>query len=190
MEIKEINNRNYLGLFNETLSNKIERVLIGVADNFVVLRGNNCINEQYCKDNNIEIYNSQHTGGCIVLGDGDVEFNVFRYDGWDDCNNLRLLVFDFLKQKIPTLAMDNNDFIVDGKYKVASCSSINAGDGFIYTGFHFSVNVNLEHIKNICQKPMVKTPKGLSDYGVTSNQIIEFLSSLLKEKMGENYVVQ
>ena len=82
------------------------------------------------------------------------------------------------------------DFIVDGKYKVASCSSINAGDNFIYTGFHFSVNVNLEHIKNICQKPMVKIPKGLSDYGVTSNQIVEFLSSLLKEKMGENYVVQ
>lgn len=190
MEIKEINNRNYLELFNETLSNKIERVLIGVADNFVVLRGGNCINEQYCKDNNIEIYNSQHTGGCIVLGDGDVEFNVFRYNGWGDCDKLKEIVFDFLKQKIPTLSTNNNDFMVDDKYKVASCSSVNVGDGFIYTGFHFSVNVNLEHIKNICNKPMVKIPKGLADYGVTSNEIYEFLHSKLQESMGDNYVVQ
>lgn len=181
MEIKEINNKNYLQLFTDTLLNKKERILIGVADDFVVLKGRNSINESYCKDNKIEIYESQHMGGCIVLGDGDVEFNIFRYEGWEDCETFKNLIFDFLKQRIPTISLNNNDFLVDEKYKVASCSSVNAGDNFIYTGFHFSVNVNLEHIKNICLKPMIKIPKGLSEYGVSSEEIVGFLQKQLEK---------
>lgn len=179
MVIKEINNSNYLALFTNVLTNKEETVLYGVADDYVVLRGNNCINEEYCKDHNLDVYYSQHMGGCIVLGKGDVEFNIFRYNGWQDCKNISNKILQYLKTKIENINIYENDFLVDGKYKVASFSSVNTGNGFIYTGFHFSVNVNLEYINNICTKPMNKIPKGLNDYGITSEEIIQFIQTIL-----------
>ena len=42
-----------------------------------------------------------------------------------------------------------------------------------YTGGIISMNVNLDHIKAICRKPMKKVPKGLSDYGITSEEVEE-----------------
>lgn len=179
MEIKEINNKNYLEIFTDTLLNKKERILLGVAEDYVVLKGNNCINEQYCHDNNLDVYMSQHTGGCIVIGKGDVEFNIFRYNGWQDGDNYSKKILNFLKTKVENVEIADNDFLVDGIYKVASYSSVNVGDDFIYTGFHFSVNVNLEHIKNICTKPMNKIPKGLSEYDVTSQEIIDYIKEIL-----------
>lgn len=179
MEIKEINNKNYLSVFNDTLLNKKERILLGVADDFVVLKGNNCINESYCKQNNLDVYKSQHMGGCIVVGRGDVEFNIFRHNGWNDGEYYSKKILEFLKTKIDNIDIKDNDFLVDNIYKVASYSSVNAGGEFIYTGFHFSVNVNLQHIKNICTKPMNKIPKGLSEYDITSQQIIDYIKEML-----------
>lgn len=179
MEIKEINNKNYLDTFTDTLVNRKERILLGMAEDFVVLQGNNCINEKYCKDNNLEVYKSQHMGGCIVIGQGDVEFNIFRQDGWRDGEFYSKKILEFLKTKIANIDIKDNDFLVDDTYKVASYSSVNVGNGFIYTGFHFSVNVNLEHIKNICTKPMKKIPRGLSYYGITSEEILKYLEEVL-----------
>jgi hypothetical protein len=47
-------------------------------------------------------------------------------------------------------------------FKVAGCTSRILSDGRRYTAMHVSINVNLEHIKYICMKPMKKTPAGLS----------------------------
>lgn len=179
MIIKEINNANYLELFTDVLTNKEETILFGVADDYVVLKGNNCINEDYCKEHNLDVYNSKHMGGCIILGKGDVEFNIFRYNGWQDGKEISNKILEYLKTRIENVSLQENDFLVDGKYKVASFSSVNTGDNFIYTGFHFSVNVNLDHIKNICTKPMNKIPKGLSEYGITTEDIRQLFLNLI-----------
>lgn len=62
-------------------------------------------------------------------------------------------------------------------YKCGSYSSRRYGD-ILYSAFHVSINCNLELIKNICNKPMVKIPKGLNDFAITQEDVIGFLNSL------------
>jgi hypothetical protein len=34
-----------------------------------------------------------------------------------------------------------------------------------------SINIDLDHIKAICRKSMNKVPKGLSEYGITTEEV-------------------
>ena len=68
-----------------------------------------------------------------------------------------------------------NDVLVDG-YKVGSYMSQNI-NGVVYTATHISIGMDLDLIKAICVKPMVKTPKGLKDYGFTQEEIIAWVES-------------
>ena len=46
------------------------------------------------------------------------------------------------------------------------------GHGCIdFTCCFLCLNVNLDHIKAICKKPMKKVPKGLSEYGITTAEV-------------------
>lgn len=52
-----------------------------------------------------------------------------------------------------------------------------------YTAGFIGINTNLEHIKAICRKPMQKVPKGLSEYGITTEEVEEmFLNFCEVEK--------
>ena len=42
------------------------------------------------------------------------------------------------------------------------------------------VNVDLEAIKNACKKPMVKVPKALSEYGITTEEMVKFCEDYWK----------
>ena len=54
---------------------------------------------------------------------------------------------------------------------------VNKGDisvvhfGVDYTAGFIGINTNLDHIKAICRKPMKKVPKGLSEYGITTEEV-------------------
>ena len=41
-------------------------------------------------------------------------------------------------------------------------------------GFQISINQDIKAIENICYKHSVKKPKALSDFGVTTEEIVEF----------------
>ena len=45
-----------------------------------------------------------------------------------------------------------------------------------------SMNVNLDHIKAICKKPMEKVPKGLSEYGITTEEVEKMFVAFCKQK--------
>ena len=75
---------------------------------------------------------------------------------------------------------DNNDVLVDG-YKVASgCETIH--NGFNYMGYQISLYQDLETIKNVCNKPMVKIPKALSEYGITTDEMVDFIEEYWNNK--------
>ena len=50
-----------------------------------------------------------------------------------------------------------------------------AGYQWTYELVQISINQDLEVIKNVCLKPMVKVPKGLGEYGVTTEEIIDWV---------------
>lgn len=43
------------------------------------------------------------------------------------------------------------------------------------------MNTNLDHIKAICRKPMKKVPKGLSDYGITTEEVEQMFLEFCKQ---------
>jgi hypothetical protein len=50
-----------------------------------------------------------------------------------------------------------------------------------FTGVAIGINTNLDHIKAICKKPMVKVPKGLSDYGITTEEVEQMFLDFCKQ---------
>ena len=58
---------------------------------------------------------------------------------------------------------------------------ITGGAGFI------GINTNLDHIKAICRKPMKKVPKGLSEYGITTEEVEQWFLDFC-EKEGANEI--
>jgi hypothetical protein len=45
-----------------------------------------------------------------------------------------------------------------------------------FYGGHISIDCNLELIKDVCTKPMEKVPCGLGQYGITTQQVVDWLN--------------
>lgn len=176
----EIKPSNFMEVLGNAIANKEECSYSGISDGEVVLKGKNTINGDYCRKHNIRVENTYNEGGCIIDFEGDIEFGVFKYNGFEIPELIMKKLHEYLKEKGLNVVLDNNDILVDG-YKCGSCSSVNVGDRLIYTGCHISMSVNLEHIKNICTKEMHKVPKGLSEYGITSLEMYNYVNMILND---------
>ena len=143
-------------------------------------------NINYCEENNIPYVHQKtlHGGGCIIGVKGNIfvdaqKKNTFRnniYLSKDFANTL----CGYLKEKgLNSVKCDNNDVMVDG-FKVASGVEIKNGD-FKYMGYQISIYQDLETIKHVCNKPMIKIPKALSEYGITTEDMIYFCDKYFKE---------
>lgn len=127
------------------------------------------INEQYCKDNNIPVFRVERTGGTIVSNPGDFDFVIVEKEKKYTRPQILTKLLTLLVSKNQSVVFENNDLLVDG-YKVASYSYRDVPGG-IYTAIHISMSVNMNLIKNICNKEMIKVPKGLNDFGINSEDI-------------------
>lgn len=177
MQEIEINNSNYRQVILDIITNKKESLLYGICGGKVVLTGENDINFQYANDNGYEVWLSPTSGGSIVVNQDDVEIDIFRDNGWDDGDKFVNLIVEYLASLSLNVIRDNNDILVDG-FKVGSYSSKNVGDSnnpFIFTGIHLSFSVNLEDIRQICKKEMIKIPKGLLEFGVNQQDLINYV---------------
>lgn len=59
---------------------------------------------------------------------------------------------------------------------MASGAEIRVGDNLknVYNTYQISINQDIEAIKHICKKEMIKIPKALSDFGITAEEIVNF----------------
>lgn len=179
MRIENVTTDNCVEIVSKMLSDKVDTFAYGIVDKTMIYTGENNIDMDYCKVNNIVVY-PLNNGGTIVANMGDLDFSVHRLNGWEDYKVISNIILNYLKTKINTVELNGNDFIADGQYKVGSFCSKNVGDNFIYTAFHFSNNVNLELINRICSKEMVKIPKGLVEYNVNVGDILSLVLGIIK----------
>lgn len=131
-----------------------------------------------CKELGYDIAESFNNGGTILANKGDIIFSHLDApdNGWLD----RFVTYflDWLKVKGLNAVYQNNDILIDG-YKV--CGTCITRYGRIdFSSAILTVNTNLDHIKAICKKPMVKVPKGLSDYGITTQEMEEMFLAFCK----------
>lgn len=155
--------------------NKENEFFLSYNDKMYVLVGeNNDVNLDYCVKNNIEVINIKHRGGTLVLTENAIGFAHIGKDIDNDFSNSLIDNFVlFLRNKGLDARFNGNDVLVSG-YKVASVGKIPYKNKTYFT-FQISIDNDPELIKNICLKPMVKIPKGLSEFGISTAEIIEFI---------------
>ena len=138
-------------------------------------------NSEYITQNNIPLYDIARDGGTIVHSPGDIGVIFITDVRYDLIHNKFLNALKtFIENKLDnshTVTLDTNDILVDG-YKVASGVEKCAGVLFrkLYAAFQLSLNVDLELIQNVCNKEMVKTPKGMSEFNITREELLGFVS--------------
>ena len=127
------------------------------------------VDEETCTEYGYGVYESFNNGGTILASIGDIMFShvgeienkwIFRFADY---------FIEWLKAKGLNAVYEDNDILIDG-YKVCGLCITRYGRIDFSSGF-IGINTNLEHIKQICRKPMKKVPKGLSEYGITSEEI-------------------
>ena len=127
------------------------------------------VDEETCNAMGYEVCEAYYNGGTIIGNKGDMAFAHFGSieNGW----MMRFVDYflEWLKAKGLNATYESNDVLVDG-YKVCGMCVTTYGR-IDYTAGFLGVNTNLDAIKAICRKPMKKVPKGLSDYGITTEEV-------------------
>lgn len=165
----------YIQVISNNIANKQEVCMYAVLPKNIVYKGKGEIDEEYCQEHNVEVYNSIDYGGGIVGFEGDIVFIVLKQDGWNIGEELGALVKDYLVEQGLNTTIANNDVLIDDIYKVASYSSADTGDGFIYTAIQITFNADNEIIRHICKKDSVKIPRGLSYYNINKDELLSIV---------------
>lgn len=145
------------------------------------------VNFEYCQQHNIPMYDLKRDGGCIVHGKDNIAWAEIKPNSAKDFyyTNLDFLSHftDFLKEKGLNAIQEDNDILIDG-YKVASGCNINLPPDYkrTFSAVQISWKCDIDLIRNICLKPMVKIPKGLDEYNITQEDIIDFIQDYFKDK--------
>ena len=130
------------------------------------------VDVEYCRANSIEMYRRKSGGGCVYADEGNIMLSYITPDtNVNFTFNRYMLMVEHVLQKLGLDARTTgrNDILIDG-YKV--CGLCITRYGLIdFSSAILAVNTNLDDIKRICRKPMVKVPKGLSDYGITTEEV-------------------
>lgn len=131
---------------------------------------------EWCKENAIPFARQTYfsNAGCIIAVKGNIFIDAkVKVNGENvaDVFSKELCKF-FINKGLKSVRCDNNDVLIDG-YKVASgCEAIIGNMN--YMGYQISINQDLETIKRVCKKEMVKIPKALSEYGITTDDMVKF----------------
>lgn len=181
MKIIELDENNVVREITSFIVNQKEGIVYGIPKYTSVFCGrNNNLNVEYCKQYNIKLLQFPNEGGVIVVNKGDFDIGHFSYDIKNTFNkDFANYIIKYLKSFGLDAEFIGNDLILEKTYKCGSYSSRQYGN-LMYSAFHISIGMNIELIKNICIKPMIKIPKGLKDYGINTNQIYELFKSFLE----------
>lgn len=143
----------------------------------------NTIDRELCKSKGVKIKDLPNEGGIIVSGYGSISVGHLSKDINNTFNkDLTKHLYDFFTKKGLKVVLDENDLLIDGIYKVASCGSRRFGD-VLFSTFHISYSVDLDLIKAICTKPMNKIPKGLRDYGISQSELTNSFLEFTKNRL-------
>jgi hypothetical protein len=180
MEVLKVIQKEWLNEATSYIQDGLHRIAYVVVDFPVaIVHRKTQVDEALCEEMGYEIVESYNNAGTIVSNAGDVLIGHFYEpnNGWYD----RFIAYflDWLKAKGLNAVYESNDILVDG-YKVCGMCITRYGR-IDYTGGIISVNVNLDHIKAICKKPMKKVPKGLSEYGITSEEVEQMFLDFCKQ---------
>lgn len=160
------------------------KIFLTVVDTPVTLvHRKHQVDEEICQSLGYDIYEGLYNGGTLVANKGDLVFAHFCgvKNGWRD--RFTAYFAAWLKARGLNVTLNGNDVLVDGHKVCGTC--ITRYGRIDYTTIFMSMNPNLDHINAICRKPMQKVPKGLSEYGITTEEVeAMFLAFCAEDERG------
>lgn len=170
MEVLKILQNNWISAITKYISDGSHKIGYVVVDSPVaIVHRSYQVDETICKELGYEIVESYNNAGTIVSNVGDILIGQTNApnNGWYD----KFIVYfvNWLMSKGLNAEFKDNDILVDG-YKVCGMCITRYGR-IDYTGGIISINTNLTDIFKICRKPMVKVPRGLSEWGITTEEV-------------------
>lgn len=176
--MKKIEFKEYVKNLPNFLNTDEEQLYFVYGDKSYVLSNGSEFNEQYCIDNNIEVIRTEHNGGTIVSSIDDIYVGFITPHSNDFGTRIFHAFLEFLKNKGLNANYNGNDILIDETYKVAANSKIKTNYKY-YTAVGFFGTADIETIKNVCVKPMNKIPKGLNEFGVTKEDVENFINNFI-----------
>ena len=140
-----------------------------VESPIVIVYKPNQVDVDKCKDLGYELFELRSNSGTIVSNAGDIGIGHLGDIGNDWCDCFLNYFVKWLQDRGLDAKTEKNDVLVDG-YKVCG-TCVNRYGRIDYSCGLIGINTKLEDIKQICTKPMVKVPKGLSEFGITTEDI-------------------
>lgn len=172
MDIKKVKSHEAVATIQDFIENKKHGIAYCVHDEkSVFITSADGINEDACEELGYTVLDTRHTGGVVVVNEGDMSVIQFGEIGNDWMRRFADYLIERYKEKGLDATFDGNDVLIDG-YKISGLSATPYGH-IQYSTIHIGINTNLDHIKAICKKPMNKVTKGLSEYGITTDEIEE-----------------
>lgn len=179
MEVFKINQNHWLRYASNCIKYGLHRCGYVVIDSPVaIVYDKQQVDESVCNGLGYEVYEAFNNSGTILGNPGNIVIGYMGEPGTEWRDNFVAYFVDWLKGKGLNAEYTKNDVLVDG-YKVCGMCVTRYGR-IDYTGGIISLNVNLDHIKAICKKPMEKVPKGLSDYGITTEEVEKMFIAFCK----------
>ena len=128
-----------------------------------------------CERRGIAVAYGEYIGGSIVCMPGDLSVMRIHWGTDDWIVEFGRRVYDWLAGLGLDVVRSDNDLLADGK-KIFSWARATTKEGWCQSVAHFSIGpMDLELVKAICTKEMVKMPGALSDYGITAEDaLLEF----------------
>lgn len=140
----------------------------------------NTLNLEECKNRGLYVGKGKYLGGSIVNMPGDLSICITTWGDSDLAPYIVDRATEWLAERGINITRDGNDVLADGK-KVISWARATTLHGWCQSVVHFSVGaMDLDLVREICTKPMVKVPGALSYYGITADMIWDEIKSLLR----------
>ena len=184
MEIVKAQSKDAVATIQDFIVNQKSGIAYCVHDEkSIFLAGSDAINEEACTEHGYTVLDTKHTGGVVVVEIGDVSVIHFGEIGNKWMQKFAKYLIERYKDKGLNATYEGNDVLIDG-YKISGLSATQY-DNIQYSTIHIGVNTNLDHIKEICKKPMVKVPKGLGEYGFTTEEVEQMLLDYIEQEKRE-----
>ena len=172
MFVEEVYNYNLKENVTNAIINNKKCFLYFVPQKTTVFVGyGHSIDEKQIKDLDIEVFNLNNEGGVIVSNKGSLIIGSFFDNAREFQEQLAIEICRLLMSKGYKAQIVDNDIIVDDTYKVASFSSRRFGRA-CFGAFQISFTQNMDLIKLLCKKRMVKIPRGLGEYGIEFDDVM------------------
>ena len=173
----------------ELISNNEEGLLVATADSLAFAIGKedkSCDRERIAKLGGT-VYEGLWNGGTCVVFPEDISICLISHEQTNFANRVLNSVHTYLKKKGLKVLRSGNDLLIYPKdaltgYKIASFGDSWNPDGTYFEAVvHISIGTDNSIIEQVCTKPMRKTPAALKDYGINTDEMLDYLQKRLPE---------